>query len=85
MTQFNSLGFTRPSLHGDAQPNIEHVIVQRPLDRVLEFTRRSIDDVVNSPIVKNEVLGYYKLHQWVARESEISDMERVWNPLGKRT
>ena len=47
--------------------------------------RRSIDDIVNNPIVKNEILGYYKLHLWVARESEISDMERAWNPLGMRT
>jgi hypothetical protein len=79
------LGLTqRPLLDRDAAKT-ERVIVQRPLDRVLAFTGRSIDDVVNSPIAKNQVLGYYKLHQWVQRGTEISDMERAWNPLGMRT
>jgi hypothetical protein len=63
----------------------EYVVVQRALHRILAFTRRTIDDVVNSPIAKNEVRGYYKLHRWVERESEISEMERAWNPLGRKT
>lgn len=63
-------------------PPIEQVQLQRPLARVLAFTRRSIDDVVNCPIAKREVLGYYKLHRWVQRESDIGDLERQWNPLG---
>ena len=59
----------------------EHVIIQQPLRRVLAFTRRTIDDVINNPIVRNEVFGYYKLHCWVQRESEICELERQWNPL----
>jgi len=52
---------------------------------VLAFTRRSIDDVVNCPIVKNEVLGYYKLHNWVQRGCEATDLDRWWNgPTGRR-
>ena len=57
----------------------EHVMIQRPLQRVLAFTRRSIDDVVNDPIAKREVLGYYKLYRQVQREGEVSDLERQWN------
>ena len=57
----------------------EHVMIQRPLQRVLAFTRRSIDDVVNDPIAKREVLGYYKLYRQVQRTGEVSDLERQWN------
>jgi hypothetical protein len=60
---------------------IEHVIVQRPLHRVLAFTRRTIDDVINDPVARNEVRGYFKLHKWVQRESEISDLEHQWNSI----
>jgi len=28
---------------------------------------------------KRQVLGYFKLHKWVERESEIGDLERQWN------
>jgi hypothetical protein len=81
----NSLGFGRPQLPGASDTQVEYVIVQRPLDRILAFTGRSIDDVVDNPIAKNHVLCFYKLHRWVERESEISEMERMWNPLGRRT
>ena len=65
----------------DAAPDarIERV-VQRPLNRVLAFIGRTIDDVVNDPIVKNQVYGYYKLHRQVERASDIRDLERQWNP-----
>ena len=59
----------------------ERVVLQRPLDRILAFTRRSIHDVVNDPVARNEVLGYYKLHRWIQRGSEIGDLERQWNGL----
>ena len=55
-----------------------YVEVDRPLRRVLAFTRRSIDDVVNSPVAKAEVLGYYKLSRWIERRSEAVDLERQW-------
>ena len=62
-----------------ANDRIESVLIQRPLDRILAFTRRSIDDVVNDPIAKNEVLGYYKLQRWITRGCEIGELERQWN------
>ena len=75
----NQLGLGARSLPRFVADGVEHVIVQRPLHRVLAFTGRSIDDVVNNPVAKREVLGYYKLHKWVYRQSEISDLERQWN------
>jgi len=72
--------FTRNRIQRDLEhAKTTHVQVQRPLGRALAFTGRTIDDVVNDPIVKREVLGFYKLHKWVERESEISDLERQWN------
>lgn len=73
------LGFipSRPDLSG-AGPRTEIVQVYRPLRRVLAFTRRTIDDVVNCPIAKREVLGFYKLHRQVERSIEQTDLERQW-------
>ena len=65
-----------------SQQDSRLVVTQHPLRRVLAFTRRTIDDVVNSPIAKNEVLGYYKLHKWIGRGIEIRDLENQWNPVG---
>jgi hypothetical protein len=63
------------------QGRTEVVQPQRALGRVLAFTGHTIDDVVNDPIVKRKVAGYYKLHKWVQRESELSELERQWNQL----
>lgn len=81
MSDNSILGFGGAVPQKPAADNIEHVLIQRPLQRVLAFTRRSIDDVINDPIARNEVRGYFKLYRWVQRESEISDLERQWNPL----
>ena len=70
----------RASLPGDAVQPVEQVVSQRLLHRVLASTRRTIDDVVNDPVAKNEVFGYYKLHRQIQRSSEVRDLERQWNP-----
>jgi hypothetical protein len=57
----------------------EYVLVQRPLTRILSFTGRTIDDVVNSPIAKNQVFGFFKLGKQIERQSEIRELERQWN------
>ncbi len=59
----------------------EHVMIQRPLQRVLEFRRRSIDDVVNNPMVKNEIRLYWKYHKQIARQGEVVELERQWNAV----
>ena len=56
---------------------------ERPLRRVLAFTGHTIDDVINDPIARRKVAGYFKMHLWVARESERSDLERQWNSPAK--
>ena len=70
----------RVSLPGELAQPVEQVVTMRPLHRILAFTLRSIDDVVNDPIAKNEVYGYYKLHRRIERASEVRDLERQWNP-----
>ncbi len=58
----------------------ESRIIQTRLNRVLAFTRLTIDDVVNNPIAKNQVLGYWKLSRQIDRSGEITELERQWNP-----
>jgi hypothetical protein len=63
---------------------LRQVVIQTRLNRVLAFTRLTIDDVVNNPIAKNQVLGYYKLSKMIDRRGEIVELERQWNPVGGR-
>ena len=58
----------------------ESRIIQTRLNRVLAFTRLTIDDVINDPIARNQVLGYWKLSRQIDRSSEITELERQWNP-----
>jgi hypothetical protein len=74
------LGASPPSPPAGAQTT--HVVVQQPLRRVLAFTGHSIDDIVNDPIAKQIVLGYYRLYRYIERRSDVLDLERQWNPLG---
>ncbi len=75
------IGLSRiPRLVAPAQ-HVEHVLIQKTLARIFAFTGVTIDDVVNNPIARNKVVSYYKLHRWIDRECEISDLERQWNPL----
>lgn len=76
------MGFGTPRLEMGDGAEIERVIVQRPLQRVLAFLGCSIDDVCNDPIARNQVIGYYKLHRHVLRVCEATELERQWNPIG---
>jgi hypothetical protein len=83
MKGLDSLGFGGALLRrADALDRTEYVLTQRPLSRILSFTRRSIDDVVNDPIAKNEVLGYFKLSKQIERSVEVRELERQWNKVG---
>jgi hypothetical protein len=75
----DSLGFGIRRVLRRNGNNVEHVLTQRPLQRVLAFTGHSIDDLVNSQIVKNKVAGYYRLYRQVERGSDIRELERQWN------
>jgi hypothetical protein len=79
---FSSLfSFNRRVIPVELPDPTEYLVVQRPLRRVLAFTGRTIDDVVNNPIAKAEVLGYYKLYKQVHRAGEVRDLERQWNDV----
>jgi hypothetical protein len=83
MKGLDSLGFGgTPLLRQESLDRNEYVLVQRPLSRILAFTRRSIDDVVNDPVAKNEVYGYYKLSKQIERSVEVRELERQWNAVG---
>ena len=79
MGGLSSLGLDRVTLEGDVLPAERLVVQQYPLHYVLRFLDRDIDDVVNDPIVKNQVIGYFKLHRQVQRACEVVDLERWWN------
>ena len=64
------------------QPPLRRIVIQRRLSRVLAFTGLTIDDVVNNPIAKNQVLGYWKLSKQIDRSSDTTELERQWNPNG---
>ena len=80
----NALGFGRSHLPELDRPKAQYVIRQQMLQRVLAFRRRSIDDVVNDPIVKNDILGYWKVLKQIDRRCQTLELERQWNPLGQR-
>jgi len=80
----NPLGLSPVRLAPRFGQDIERLVVQRPLNRILSFIGRSIDDVVNDPIVKGQVYGYFKLEHQIRRRAEVAEMERAWNPVGMR-
>ena len=75
------LGTDPVRLRPPAVQAVEHVVVMHPLRRVLAFTRRSIDEVINDPMARNEVHGYYKLYRQVQRAGEVRELEEQWDPL----
>jgi len=83
MRVFDYFGGDAPSpvvpLHESA---LRRRVIQDRLQRVLAFTGRTIDDVINCPIARNHVRGYWKLSRLIDRRSEIVELERQWNPLG---
>jgi hypothetical protein len=79
MSAVNPLGFGMPRLSLRQGPGVERITEQRPLRRVLAFLGHSIDDVINDPIVRNKVFGFYKLQRQVDRAMEVTELERWWN------
>jgi hypothetical protein len=83
MSKPTALGFGFVGRLFPQESATEHLLIRRPLDRILAFRGRSIDDVVNNPVIKNEIYGYWKLYRELQRHSEVVDLERQWNPLGR--
>jgi hypothetical protein len=59
----------------------EQVVRLSRLRRVLEFTGRSIDDVVNDPVARYQVQGFFKLSKYVDRRIEAVELGRQWRLL----
>jgi hypothetical protein len=57
-------------------------VIQDRLGRVLAFTGKTIDDVINCPMARNQVRGYWKLSRQIDRSAEIGELERQWNASG---
>lgn len=70
------------SSHASSMSIIQYASRRSTLHRILGFTGKTIDDVINCPIARRTVLGYYKLHRQVERQAEVSELEKQWNPLG---
>ncbi|HEY0010280.1 MAG TPA: hypothetical protein VGB55_16275 [Tepidisphaeraceae bacterium] len=70
-------------LHFAASPatRIEYLQRSTRLQRLLNFCGWSIDDVVNNPLAKRDVLRWYKLGRWTERRLEIHELEKQWNRL----
>ncbi|MBC7783414.1 MAG: hypothetical protein H7144_06195 [Burkholderiales bacterium] len=60
---------------------IEHVFIQREMQRLLSFAGWTIDDVVNNPIAKRDVTQWYCIGRSMKRRIEVLDLEKQWNPL----
>jgi hypothetical protein len=62
--------------YADDRPLIRQSVARMRLNRVLEFTGYSIHDILNNPIARNGVQGYYKIYCWVERECKARDTLR---------
>ncbi len=82
MSSLDALGLRARSStdRGRSGPATAIILVHRPLDRILAFRGRTIDDVVNNPIVKNEIFHYFKAHKQIQRTVARIELERQWNP-----
>lgn len=77
---FGSLrGFERPS-----GSSLEYVQRADQMRRLLAFAGRSIDEVVNCPVARREVISYFRVGRQMTRLAEIDALERQWNPLRMR-
>ncbi len=79
-----ALGLACPGGGRDDRRRVQHVLLLNSLRRIMAFRNRSIDDIVNSPIAKNEIYAYWKLQHQIDRHSDVVELEKQWNPLGQR-
>ena len=85
MTKEDSLGFRKLTFGQPDEAAVVRVIVNNPINRIMSFLGLSIHDVVNCRIAKNKVKGYYRLTKWMDREADRAELEKQWNPLGRRS
>ena len=81
MSKLYGFGLQFPERESAQEPRTSHVVIQSVLHRVMNFTGRTIDDIINSPIARRDVQAYFKIHKFVERRSEVVELERQWNPM----
>lgn len=80
MSRISGLGIgAGPMGFPDERPLQVESVVRLALNRVLEFTGHSIDDIVNDPVARNEVEGYYRLYCYVERRCDEIRRNRAIN------
>jgi hypothetical protein len=79
MSAFGSLGLSFPTrqqaVHFAPQIFSEAQLVAR----ILEFTGYTIDDVINDPIARNAVGGYYRLHRIIEQRCDELQQSRAYH------
>lgn len=73
----------RGGIHSLGAQPIEYVQRSNEMRRLLAFAGRSIDEVVNCPVARREVISYFRIGHQMRRLTEIDALERQWNPLGR--
>jgi hypothetical protein len=76
-------GSSRPSLD-PGTPGIAHIQRADTMRRLLAFAGRSIDDVVNCPVARRDVISYYRIGHQMRRIAEVDALEHQWNPTRRR-
>ena len=81
MTYDRTFSFRPVKLPQQAGAQPQYLVVDRPLDRILAFTGYSIDDIVDNPIARQTVFGFFKVHKQIQRRAEVLELERQWNAI----
>jgi hypothetical protein len=76
MIAFESLGLSTPQLRGTNQGLAAMLSEAQVLCRVLEFTGYTIHDVINDPIARNAVAGYYGLYRYIEKHCENANVSQ---------
>jgi len=74
MSAFDSLGLGTAQLPGMNRGPVVMLSEAQVLGRALEFTGYTIHDVINDPIARNTVAGYYGLYRYIERHCEMMDL-----------
>lgn len=70
MSSLRSLGIGSDPGPSNDSSRYQRAVSRSALRRILRYRRRSIHDVVNDPLVKMEVLGWYRLSRLVERRGD---------------
>ena len=60
---------------------VEYLQRADEMRRLLAFAGRTIDEVVNCPVARREVISYFRIGHQMRRIAEVDALERQWNPL----